>query len=379
MRAAKRVYVYGKALMLSDPGEFLGVYDGLGQLIASASTDREIPVTDEVTVDALGNPLVRNSNRIYQVDYNESLDSAYYMGHRLTERTGTWYPHGRTAPASAPSVAVADSLGIEYDNSGNVTFQQNIRRRAWTTVIGPPIQFETARDSIGHVWNWSYYDSAERLRYAQRTRHAISSINQTIFDEYWYDALGRRVLVRTRVDSTAQCPSTEVTTTPIRCQQQLLKTVWDGDHVLLEQRTRGGWQRGDQNTETDFGGSSDWWGKVRYTQTGAIDAPLLVWKGVGGSNPSNPRILHRNWRGNVAGATFALTGNIDSTTVWPAALTDVWLAPDANQTLPDPTRWLGSLTTDQKDATGTLYRRNRYYDPVTGRFTQEDPIGLAGG
>jgi uncharacterized protein RhaS with RHS repeats len=26
-----------------------------------------------------------------------------------------------------------------------------------------------------------------------------------------------------------------------------------------------------------------------------------------------------------------------------------------------------------------LYRRNRYFDPNTGRFTQEDPIGIAGG
>src|SRR5262249_46350884 len=28
---------------------------------------------------------------------------------------------------------------------------------------------------------------------------------------------------------------------------------------------------------------------------------------------------------------------------------------------------------------GLEYRRNRYYDPKSGRFTQEDPIGLGGG
>ena len=34
---------------------------------------------------------------------------------------------------------------------------------------------------------------------------------------------------------------------------------------------------------------------------------------------------------------------------------------------------------DNQDASGLMYRRNRLYDPKTGRFTQEDPIGLAGG
>ena len=39
----------------------------------------------------------------------------------------------------------------------------------------------------------------------------------------------------------------------------------------------------------------------------------------------------------------------------------------------------GTLLTDKADATGTYFRRNRHYDPVSARFTQEDPIGLAGG
>jgi RHS repeat-associated protein len=43
------------------------------------------------------------------------------------------------------------------------------------------------------------------------------------------------------------------------------------------------------------------------------------------------------------------------------------------------TFWQGSLLKDSRDASENLYRRARYYDPSNGRFTQEDPIGLAGG
>ncbi|MFG0253172.1 MAG: RHS repeat-associated core domain-containing protein, partial [Phycisphaerales bacterium JB038] len=41
--------------------------------------------------------------------------------------------------------------------------------------------------------------------------------------------------------------------------------------------------------------------------------------------------------------------------------------------------WMGSLVQDQRDQSGLLFRRNRYYDPATGQFTQQDPIGIAGG
>src|SRR4029077_10378411 len=41
--------------------------------------------------------------------------------------------------------------------------------------------------------------------------------------------------------------------------------------------------------------------------------------------------------------------------------------------------WFGGLADGMRDASGFEYRRNRYYDPASGRFTQEDPMGLAGG
>jgi len=41
--------------------------------------------------------------------------------------------------------------------------------------------------------------------------------------------------------------------------------------------------------------------------------------------------------------------------------------------------WHGSVLESKRDKSGLDFKRNRYYDPQTGRFTQEDPLGLAGG
>jgi len=45
----------------------------------------------------------------------------------------------------------------------------------------------------------------------------------------------------------------------------------------------------------------------------------------------------------------------------------------------EPPDWFGSLIGGSRDQSGLRYMRNRYYDPATGQFTQQDPIGIAGG
>ncbi|MCA1790185.1 MAG: RHS repeat-associated core domain-containing protein, partial [Thioalkalivibrio sp.] len=65
---------------------------------------------------------------------------------------------------------------------------------------------------------------------------------------------------------------------------------------------------------------------------------------------------------------------------WPGWNTSAW---HEEATKPELTGyqhyWYGSLSVGMRDASGQMYRRNRYYNPQTGQFTQPDPIGLAGG
>lgn len=86
--------------------------------------------------------------------------------------------------------------------------------------------------------------------------------------------------------------------------------------------------------------------------------------------------LHRGWRGTYATATDANGNEIATDVPWPDGS---WKGSGVSIDIRERHTWVGSLPMGQEDDSGLRYRRNRYDDPSSGQFTQQDVIGIAGG
>jgi RHS repeat-associated protein len=172
------------------------------------------------------------------------------------------------------------------------------------------------------------------------------------------------------------------------------RTVWDGDQALYEIQMQEGEAENDgtpAHTTLLAGGLVDprtSTGRVLHTYGPGIDQPLSVIRlGYVGLAPfaviplwdsdgRAPYLVFQN------GARCPSTG-CGLNTIWAVgnrpygSKANGYVYADGDFT--NRMVWIGNVMQDQHDASGLLYRRNRYYDPQTGRFTQEDPIGLAGG
>jgi RHS repeat-associated protein len=224
-------------------------------------------------------------------------------------------------------------------------------------------------------------------------------------DEYRYDALGRRVLVRTR----RTCRD-DINQYAVPCGfGTMRRTVWDGAQELYEIQMFQGWGRVDGppdiQAENDtalvfmqpptfpaFWDPNRKLGRVAYTHGPGLDEPLSVTRINFVDYPSGgPRVNwapltivpHWNWRGHADYGTMGDGGR--QTCLSPSSSRCVSVAWSSKhlafvqQAADTGTGWWGTLLDLKEDGTGTFFRRNRYMDPATGRFTQEDPIGLAGG
>ena len=147
--------------------------------------------------------------------------------------------------------------------------------------------------------------------------------------------------------------------------------MWDGDQIIAEQRSSG--------LDVVTGGAPNF-GTVRYVHLLGIDAPVAILD----NRFSDARVIHYNWRGLAEASSWSNGNPADEElgagikVAWPAGQ-GVYLKKGNNPNVGQDVTWIGSLPANGQGDAGLVYRRNRYYDPASGRFTQEDPIGLAGG
>ncbi|HVX41708.1 MAG TPA: RHS repeat-associated core domain-containing protein [Gemmatimonadaceae bacterium] len=336
-------------------------YDGMGALIASYR-DRGSGWTDEYQVDALGNVTQHDENR-QQDDWRRT---AFVVSGEQVNGSTQSLP-GNVGGAE-PFIKTMERLAYEQDDgSGNVNATGTIAQ-AWRTGTYAPAVYDDVL--TGSHWTRSYYGADEKLRVTQQSGFTgTNGAARTTFLEYRYDALGRRVLMRTQRDSSCNL----FTTTD--CLSTVDRFVWDGDQLLNETRASAPYYATSSGTEVDATLGSDLEGSVHYTHGGAIDDPLIVWKN--GQSGLVGIVPHLSWRGGYEAGTYLGGGR--TSFYWPAQDRDPYLASDVRATVPSVTVWVGSLMDGQVDASGLMYMRNRYYDPRVGKFTQADPIGLAGG
>jgi RHS repeat-associated protein len=339
-------------------------------------------VGDESDEDRLPDGI---ANTFKSIDYPLANDPPTYLH---TYQAGV----GRLTMMAGLTTSVkyrSDSSFSRYDRAGNRYWQDNRR----------------PSNNASYDLTMTYFGADQKPQVVERiTTGYEHQTDAGAWEEYRYDALGRRVLLRARRDSTkANCGPSNAWCAPVNRNSYIERTIWDGDQVLAEIRAPGGDQTSTTQLEADavyvdtIGAP---YGRTIYTNGASLDHPLDLIRvgysfGFGGlPGFAGPVVVipHDDWRGmaqlgtTVGGSDVgtvcqsnAQTGAHacldNSVNVWPALATET----DLRRSYGQPVPWYGNVIQQERDLSQNLYMRNRYYDPLTGKFTQEDPIGLACG
>ncbi|HKO23263.1 MAG TPA: RHS repeat-associated core domain-containing protein, partial [Chloroflexota bacterium] len=444
-RDRTRYDLRGKQLRIATASDStINGYSGLGTLARSYHDVYSNSTPDQnesYTQDALGNQVRQRQSSIGGNQFQ--FDAATPVTHRV-------YQAG-TGRLIADSTGTSDSFvtGIDstiYDQGGNRTWFYDSHGVSTPYPDSTGTTQTSSTSPATYVeWMRSWYGADDKLRFVdRRTCYVFAPDGHTAacnpnkepmpnerpaFEEYRYDALGRRVLVRSRQHYA--CTT--------RCQSTVRRILWDGDQVLAEIQAPGYTNTPAATMEQDVGFKAAaastlvpdtsavpltttstyypgyYFGRVLYTHGPGIDHPLSITRLEYSDSLPGPITIypHENWKGAFdlgsydAGSLNApckivgyrngthtefqtwVPGSGETSTPpdtlynclkvdWPAP--HLWLTNrirENNQMGAES--WNGSLIDAMRDATGQMYMRNRYYDPASGRFTQQDPIGLAGG
>ena len=331
------------------------VYSGLG---AAQARERKDQLghweSEEFRNDAFGNVLQSRTGQWDNGGVQDPRYSRYLFRGQLSSRN-TFQP-----------VREDERFVQSYDADGNVSLRYlDIKQLSGS---------HTTDDQVRN-----YYDAANRLRALQRYNTLPSAgTERGTFDEYEYDALGRRIVVLShRKAQVPACTGISLCITNLcnttTCASSATRYMWDGQQTLTEDRFG-----------IDGSGQASDNGIVTYVNGPEVDRPV----GVLDSRVSGGlRVPHPSWRGMYESSSTASGAPADCSLTTGSCQLVAWNATGAIYQRPVPQdvnysltyTWVGGVLLDQQDASGLLYRRNRYYDPTSGRFSQEDPMGLAAG
>jgi len=342
---------------LMDTTYFL--YSALGNLVWSHNQNTLSVIDVEYGLpDALGNHSVRN-------------DHSTRIGAQATDN----YTYTYQAKTSRLLSATGNTAGGQYGEGA--TFDTAGNRGVFIS-----------HDGSFYDEQMSYYAADNQLRALDHRRCNTPGAGQTCgglggtFEEYRYDAFGRRILVRSNRQTICALSSGQAG----GCQSEIKAVIWDGNQDLYELRANGSGPNGPTDAGMDAYDSppsdpttQQFYGRAGYTIGATLDFPLAVEHPTG--LVKQYFIPHANWHGlfdQGTDKTGALISCTPACIDWPAIPNALDYSLLARQEA-NLDSWSGDLVNQSRDISGQMYMRNRYYDPATGRFTQEDPIGLAGG
>ncbi len=363
-------------------------YSGLGVVMAHEElTNASAPQFQErFEVDATGNLRSKESTSP-AAGSGEAIPVWQYLYQQSRLRYAV-------APGPSPGTGSPGPYSKEmiqdFDEAGNVVASIHVEERT-PDPNGAPAG-ETTQRRVSKSW----YGYDGKLRFSQRyIAHVDIGETDGSFEEYWYDALGRRVQVRSRQDDSAICSlQTQGSGSDNSCMSYTERVVWSGDQVLGELRGPGATRtvanmpppEPDQppgptpesilnrEAESRGDGPDEQYGRIAYAYGTQLDAPLGI---IRNGNP--PIVPFATFKGGYFGGIDSNTGAAPVFAIdWPATRRKTFHDSDRLGRF-DKDTWVGNVVMGFADQSGLLYRRNRYYDPLAGQFTQEDPIGLAGG
>lgn len=340
----------GKVLAYPGFPGYQMTYSPLGNLTRMTGT-----FTESYVRDPLGNIFTSNADAALN-DSRRGQWQYYYNGSRGGVRSSLKYRE--TEPYIGEFKT--DLAQAEYDQLGDRVYSRSMsyatRPSCMENAVPEWMGFTDTHDQ------YMTYDANGRLRYVVMTSTELYSpyCPTTFPSETWtsgiahrYDALGRRIWSQTTE------PASNMVANRTRCCWTRDTQVWDGAQLLEETRA----------SNVALSNRS---GRVVYTQGIGVDQPLSFARRDGGCNyTAFPKV---SWRGLLDAGGGTNTGCI--VIEWP----EREYSASRFSGVPDGANpWDGSLVSSGQDKSGLTYLRNRYYDPKTGQFTQEDPIGLAGG